>query len=69
MFAFSILYLFLLFALIIVDRAPGPMGGLPVGLFARDRPQPPRPQYRLLIALLSFVALIYGITIVRMSGH
>ena len=28
MFAFSILYLFLLFALIIVDRAPGLMGGL-----------------------------------------
>ena len=31
MFAFSILYLFLLFALIIVDRAPGLMGGLPAG--------------------------------------
>jgi protoheme IX farnesyltransferase len=34
MFAFSILYLFLLFALIIVDRAPGLMGGLPAGLFS-----------------------------------
>ena len=31
MFAFSILYLFLLFALMIVDRAPGLMGGLPAG--------------------------------------
>jgi protoheme IX farnesyltransferase len=28
MFAFSILYLFLLFALLIVDRAPGLMGGV-----------------------------------------
>jgi heme O synthase-like polyprenyltransferase len=28
MFAFSILYLFLLFALIIVDRAPGLMGSV-----------------------------------------
>jgi protoheme IX farnesyltransferase len=34
MFAFSILYLFLLFALIIVDRAPGLMGGLPAGYFS-----------------------------------
>jgi protoheme IX farnesyltransferase len=32
MFGFSILYLFLLFALIIVDRAPGLLGGLPAGL-------------------------------------
>ena len=28
MFAFSILYLFLIFALLIVDRAPGLLGGL-----------------------------------------
>jgi hypothetical protein len=33
MFA-SILYLFLLFALIIVDRAPGLMGSVPVGFFS-----------------------------------
>jgi protoheme IX farnesyltransferase len=32
MFAFSILYLFLLFALLIVDRAPGLMGGLTGGV-------------------------------------
>jgi protoheme IX farnesyltransferase len=32
MFAFSILYLFLLFALLIVDRAPGLMGGLMGGV-------------------------------------
>ena len=31
MFAFSILYLFLLFALIITDRAPGLLGSLPAG--------------------------------------
>ncbi len=50
MFAFSILYLFLLFALIIVDRAPGLMGSIagiaPWQGSSRDRPQPPRPQYR-----------------------
>jgi protoheme IX farnesyltransferase len=32
MFGFSILYLFLLFALIIVDRAPGVLGGLSTGI-------------------------------------
>jgi protoheme IX farnesyltransferase len=32
MFAFSILYLFLLFALIITDRAPGLLGSLPAGV-------------------------------------
>jgi protoheme IX farnesyltransferase len=32
MFAYSILYLFLLFALLIVDRAPGLLGGLPGGV-------------------------------------
>lgn len=32
MFGFSILYLFLLFALIIVDRAPGLLGSLPSGI-------------------------------------
>ena len=31
MFGFSILYLFLLFALVIIDRAPGLFGGLPGG--------------------------------------
>ena len=73
MFAFSILYLFLLFALIIVDRAPGLMGGMPGSppgrvLLVIDRNRRAR-NIALLIALLSFVALIYGITIVRMSGH
>ena len=32
MFAYSILYLFLLFSLLIVDRAPGMAGGLTGGL-------------------------------------
>ena len=68
MFAYSILYLFLLFALLIVDRAPGLLGGLSGGARVIDRNRRAR-NLALLVVLLGFVALVYAITIVRMGGR
>ena len=68
MFGFSLLYLFLLFALLVADRAPGFAVGV-VSWLAMD-PQDKRRRAKnlaLLGVLLALVALLYVIAMIRMG--
>ena len=67
MFAFSLLYLFLIFSLLLVDHTGGV--GIDGDGSGAERQRTIRARNRALVAVLvGLVALFYAITIVRMGG-
>ena len=74
LFGFSILYLFVLFAFLIVDRGSG-AGLVSARPMRTSRTSPGTPERRLrpepgagALALVGFVVVIYFVSLVRMGG-